>query len=199
MSDDQVRLVARAVEGDRTAMDALLRLHYDRMFAVSRRILGNDADAADATQEAMISVVRSLAKFDGRSSFGTWAYRITTNACLDELRRRRRRPAPADRDVDRDPARDHDPHTADPGAEQPIDAVADRMAIDAALAGLPEEFRVPIVLRDVGDLDYAEIAHTLGIPIGTVKSRIARGRSALAHTLRTGNHEGPSERPTLEP
>ncbi|MBI5089013.1 MAG: sigma-70 family RNA polymerase sigma factor, partial [Actinobacteria bacterium] len=92
MNDDQVTLVAEAVKGDRAAMDQLLRLHYDRMFAVSRRILGNDSDAADATQEAMISVVRSLSKFDGRSTFGTWAYRITTNACLDELRRRRRRP-----------------------------------------------------------------------------------------------------------
>jgi RNA polymerase sigma-70 factor (ECF subfamily) len=199
MSDDQVTLVARAVEGDRTAMDQLLRQHYDRMFAVSRRILGNDSDAADATQEAMISVVRSLAKFDGRSSFGTWAYRITTNACLDELRRRRRRPTLADRDSDRDPSHDHDPHTADPAAEQPIDAVAERMSIDAALGGLPEEFRVPIVLRDVADLDYAEIAHTLGIPVGTVKSRIARGRGALAVALRSGNREGPDERPTLEP
>jgi RNA polymerase sigma-70 factor (ECF subfamily) len=197
MIDDQATLVAAAMGGDRTAMDRLLRLHYDRMYAVCRRITGNEADAADAAQDAMISVVRSLAKFDGRSSFSTWVYRIATNASLDELRRRRRRPAPADRDSSREPGAglDHDTH-ADPEAGLRVEAVADRMAIDAALAGLAEEYRVPIVLRDVADFDYAEIADTLGIPIGTVKSRIARGRGALAQVLRAGNQLPPDERQT---
>jgi RNA polymerase sigma-70 factor (ECF subfamily) len=199
MSDDQATLVAAAVAGDRGAMDRLLRLHYDRMFAVCRRILGNDTDAADATQDAMISVVRSLGKFDGRASFATWAYRIATNASLDELRRRRRRPAVADRDHGRVPGHDHDMHAADREAELRVDSVGDRMALDAALAGLSEEFRVPIVLRDVADFDYAEIADTLGIPVGTVKSRIARGRGALAVALRNGNQQTPDERPTNEP
>jgi RNA polymerase sigma-70 factor (ECF subfamily) len=196
MSDEQATLVADAVRGDRSAMNELLRQQYDRMYAVSRRILGNDSDAADATQDAMISVVRSMSKFDGRSSFGTWVYRITTNACLDELRRRRRRPTLAERDPERDPSRDHDPHTADPAAERPLDRVVDKMALDAALASLPEEFRVPIVLRDVADFDYAEIAVTLGVPVGTVKSRIARGRGALAHALRAGNRAATDERPS---
>ena len=88
-----VELVESARGGDRAAMDQLLRRHHDRVFAVCRRITGNEADAADASQEALISIVRSLAKFDGRSSFGTWVYRIATNASLDELRRRRRRPS----------------------------------------------------------------------------------------------------------
>jgi RNA polymerase sigma-70 factor, ECF subfamily len=203
MSDDQATLVTAAVGGDRGAMDQLLRLHYDRMYAVSRRILGNDTDAADATQEAMISVVRSLSKFDGRSSFGTWVYRIATNASLDELRRRRRRPVLADRHsahgLGHDQAHDHDANRADPDAGLRLEAVADRMAIDAALADLPADFRVPIVLRDVADFDYAEIADTLGIPVGTVKSRIARGRGALAQLLRDGNQQTPDERPTTEP
>jgi RNA polymerase sigma-70 factor (ECF subfamily) len=203
MTDDQATLVGAAVRGDRSAMDQLLRLHYDRMYAVCRRITGNDADAADATQEAMISVVRSLTRFDGRSSFGTWVYRIATNASLDELRRRGRRPRLADRDTTSgdgaDAWSDHDARTADPDAEQRVDAIADRMAIDSALAKLPDDFRVPIVLRDVADFDYAEIASTLGIPVGTVKSRIARGRGALAQLLRDGNHEPPDERPTNNP
>ena len=87
-----------AQAGDRGALDQLLRRHYDRMHAVCRRITGNEADAADAAQEAMIAVVRGLARFDGRSAFGTWVYRIATNASLDELRRRRRRPQLAGRD-----------------------------------------------------------------------------------------------------
>src|SRR5215218_11364724 len=89
---DDRQLVAAAQAGDRAALDTLLRRHYDGVHAVCRRIAGSSRDADDAAQEAMIGIVRGLAKFDGRSAFSTWAYRIATNAALDELRRRRRRP-----------------------------------------------------------------------------------------------------------
>lgn len=187
--DDQ--LVAAAREGDRAALDTLLRRHYDRIFGVCRRITGSEADGADAAQEALIAIVRSLHKFDGRSSFGTWVYRIATNASLDELRRRRRRPQLDGRSADDRP---HD--VADPDAATRVTAIDDRLTIDAALAALPEEFRVPIVLRDLVDLDYGEIAATLDIPVGTVKSRIARGRAALARSMSPGNQSGPDERPS---
>jgi len=186
--------VSAAQAGDRAALDQLLRRHYDRMHAVCRRITGNDADAADAAQEAMIAVVRGLARFDGRSAFGTWVYRIATNASLDELRRRRRRPQLAGRD------RDHEymPEPIDPDSELRIDHLADRFEIDAALADLPEDFRLPVVLRDVADLDYAEIAEALNVPIGTVKSRIARGRAQVAATISrsSGNQHPNADRPT---
>ncbi len=190
------RLIDAAVGGDRAAMDTLLRAHYDRIFAVCRRITGSDADAADAAQEALMAVVRGLSKFDGRSSFATWIYRIATNASLDELRRRRRRPALADTDDHQLGGTDHDARLADPDSARGIDLVADRDHLEQALRQVPEEFRVPLVLRDVGDLDYAEIADTLGVPIGTVKSRIARGRAALAQIVRAGNQTDPDERPT---
>lgn len=193
---DERALIDAAIAGDRSAMDTLLRTHYDRIFAVCRRITGSDADAADAAQEALIAVVRSLAKFDGRSSFGTWVYRIATNASLDELRRRRRRPAAADPS---DLPADHDAHLADPDSARGTDLVVDRMTLDEALRQVPEEFRVPLVMRDVGDLDYAEIAATLDIPVGTVKSRIARGRAALAQIVRSGNRGDPDERPIHGP
>ncbi len=179
--------------GDRGALDQLFRIHYDRVVAVCRRITGNESDAADAAQEAMIAMVRGLPRFDGRSSFGTWAYRIATNASLDELRRRRRRPAPALRHDDQ---RSHE--LADPDAGLRLDQVADRDALDAALLAVPEDFRVPVVLRDVADLEYSEIAEMLGVPVGTVKSRIARGRGMLAVAFHQhgGNQHGESERPT---
>jgi RNA polymerase sigma-70 factor (ECF subfamily) len=141
----------------------------------------------------MIAMVRGLHRFDGRSSFSTWAYRIATNASLDELRRRRRRPMSTGGDE-----RHAGPEFADPSAVGRVDAVADRDALDDALRAVPEDFRVPVVLRDVGDLDYAEIAITLGVPIGTVKSRIARGRAMLAaaFTERAGNPAPGSQRPT---
>jgi RNA polymerase sigma-70 factor, ECF subfamily len=180
-------------------MDQLLRRHYERVHAVCRRITGTDADAADAAQEAMIAIVRAIPRFDGRSSFGTWAYRIATNASLDELRRRRRRPALADtRGRTGDGESEEMIEHADPDSMLRLDAVAERMSLDAALLALPESFRVPVVLRDVADLDYAEIAEALDVPVGTVKSRIARGRAALAAELlrSTGNSTAPAERPS---
>ncbi|MGA9278962.1 RNA polymerase sigma factor [Ilumatobacter sp.] len=176
---DDNELIEAARAGDRFALDQLLRRHYDRIHATTRRIAGATRDGDDATQEAMIKIVRSLPKFDGRSSFGTWAYRIATNAALDELRKRARRPAlHVVADSDRT---DHE--LVDDTAERRITSIADRLSLDDALAHLPDDFRSAVVLRDVIDLDYAEIAEVLEIPIGTVKSRIARGRRMLADEL----------------
>jgi len=180
-------------------------------------VVGSDADAQDALQEALIAVARGIRRFDGRSAFTTWSYRVATNACLDELRRRRRRPVP---DALGASPGDHDgPGGGDApfGRVDPLDrldghpvggrradagdggvgAVADRLEIDAALSRLPDDFRVAVVLRDLCDLDYAEIARVLDIPPGTVRSRIARGRGLLCDLL--GNPASSSDRPTASP
>jgi RNA polymerase sigma-70 factor (ECF subfamily) len=176
-------LAARAAGGDRAALETLLTRQHDRLFAICRRLTGQDADADDATQDAMIAIARNINRFDGRSKFSTWAYRIAVNTSLDELRRQRRRPAPVDDvDLDRGPAPSH---------EAAVDA---RIDVDRALRGLLPEFRSAVVLRDLLGLDYAEIAAVLGIPPGTVRSRIARGRAALADQL--GNRTPGAERPT---
>lgn len=178
--DQDAELVDAAQRGDRRALDQLLRRHHDKIHALCRRLAGNDADGADATQEALIAIVRGLPRFGGRARFSTWAYRVATNAALDELRRRSRRPVPVL------PA---EPGLAAAGTgSDPADAAV-RVDIDAALAKLPEEFRVPVVLRDVAGCDYAEIGSILRIPPGTVRSRIARGRARLAEALRT--EQGP--------
>jgi RNA polymerase sigma-70 factor (ECF subfamily) len=175
---DDRSLVAAARAGDRDALDTLLRRHHDRIHALCRRLIGNDADALDATQEALVAIVRGLPRFDGRAAFTTWAYRVATNACIDEHRRRRRRPDPIDPTTD---AVDVVVTSTDaPGDDQ---RVVDRLAVDDALAELPAEFRAAVVLRDVLGLDYAEIAEVLSVPPGTVRSRIARGRAALARRL----------------
>ena len=171
-SDDE--LVRGAIAGDRDALDALLTRHVDRLHAVCRRICGPDA-AYDATQHALIAIARSVARFDGRAAFTTWSHRIAVNAAVDEVRRARRRAVPASDHLER-----HD--VAAPRAIGP-ERVVDRLDLEAALAALPDEFRVAVVLRDVADLDYAAIAETLGVPIGTVRSRIAHGRAALAAAL----------------
>ncbi len=190
---DDRALLGAAQSGDRAALDRLIRLHYDRVLAVCRRILGNESDALDTAQEALIAMVRGLDRFDGRSAVSTWAYRIATNASLDELRRRRRRPLTVVRDSDH-PEVEH----ADPVAHAPIDLVGDREEVEVALMAVPEDFRIPVVLRDVADMEYADIAETLGVPIGTVKSRIARGRGMLAAALSSppGNRTDGPRRPT---
>ena len=181
---DDTELVSAAQAGDRAAVEDLLRRHAERIHALCRRMTGNADDADDAAQEAMLAVARGLRRFDGRSAFSTWAYRVATNACLDELRRRRRRPEPAEfTEAELVAATSDGPS-----------AVATRLDVDGALRRLPLEYRAAVVLRDLCGLDYAEIAAVLAVPIGTVRSRIARGRAALVPHL--GNPQDRDDRPT---
>ena len=188
-ASDEV-LAAAANAGDRGALEILLARHLDRVHAICRRVTGHPEDALDATQEALIAVTRGLHRYDGRSLFTTWLYRVATNAALDELRRRKRRPEPAELSDERP-----GPGWAASAGAAPVEsAVAARLDVDAALARLSPEFRAAVVLRDLCDLDYAEIAEVLDVPVGTVRSRIARGRAAIAEQLR--EPDGPPERPS---
>jgi RNA polymerase sigma-70 factor, ECF subfamily len=191
-SDETLAQAAGA--GDRGALETLLARHFDRVHAICRRVTGHPEDALDATQEALIAVSRGIHRYDGRSAFTTWLYRVATNAALDEIRRRSRRPAPVETPADMRPA------VLSPGGLGSVEsAVAARIDVDAALGSLPAEFRAAVVLRDLCDLDYAEIADALGIPIGTVRSRIARGRAALALHLGDGDPAPRASRGEPEP
>ncbi len=159
----------------------MLRLHYDTVRAVCFRIVINRADAEDATQMALISIVRALPQFDGRSKFSTWVYRIATNAALDEVRRTQRRAIPSD-----------DPVVYSGQTSGGTDGVDAQIDVSAALGLLPEEYRTALVLRHIADLEYEEIAAIQGVPIGTVRSRLSRARSQLAEIL--GNQNAFGER-----
>ena len=141
--------------------------------------------------------MKGLPRFDGRAKFTTWAYRVATNACLDELRRRARRPDPGL------PEHEHidDRFLGGSASLDPAETVSNRLDIDAGLAALPEDFRTAVVLRDVAGLDYAEIATVLDLPPGTVRSRIARGRSRLVNSISgdTGNQTPSDQRPNSDP
>jgi RNA polymerase sigma-70 factor (ECF subfamily) len=195
-SRDDATLARLAADGDRDALEVLLDRHVDRVHAICRRVLAHPEDALDASQEALVAIARSITRFDGRSAFTTWLYRIATNAAIDELRRRQRRPVPDEPGVELVATG----AAAGPGAAGIGPAEVDaRLDIDAALARLPEGFRVAVVLRDLCDLDYARIAEVLDVPPGTVRSRIARGRAALAPLLDEalpGNPGGAPDRPT---
>lgn len=174
LDSDEV-LIRAAQSGDVAALELLLERHHDRIRAVCARIVGSGADADDAAQMALIAIVKNLDKFDGRARFSTWSYRIATNAAIDEHRRRKRRAASS---LD-------DPDTAPPVAApgDVAEATVAHIEITAALEQLSEEFRIPVVLRDLGGLDYEQIGEILDLPAGTVRSRIARGRGKLADLI----------------
>jgi len=188
--DDDTQAVAAARDGDTAALESLLRRHYDRCYAICRRLLGDEQDALDATQEAMIAIARGIANFDGRSSFSTWTYRVATNAALDELRRRRRRPL-VEAPVSAGEGLNSLDQLPTSGRHDEVgDSVTARLSLDEALKRVSEDQRAAVVLRDMFDLEYAEIAEVLRVPIGTVRSRIARGRLVLAQLLE-GNEPCP--------
>jgi len=174
-------------------LEQLLRDNYSMMRAVCWRILSNESDADDATQNAMMAIVKNFSSFDERSAFSTWAYRIATNAALDELRRRRRRPLTL---LGHDNGEAMD--IADRRSEDQFSHIDAHDELSSALALIPEEYRVALVLRDVADLDYEEISHILDVPIGTVRSRIARGRGRLAGILGNENPSGERQTPDSE-
>ena len=166
-------------------MEKLLNKHYAKIFSVCRRMFNSEEDACDAAQEAVLSIVRNLPKFSQQAAFSTWAYRIAVNACLDEIAKRKRRPllTLGWRRGEKAGAEATGPVLSAPDPSDTAETAAARVDVQAALAGLREEFRVAVVLRDQGELSYEEIAELLDVPIGTVRSRIARGRAELAEKL----------------
>lgn len=174
------QLLGRVADGDHEAFTAVMTAHEDRVFAVCLRILGNREVALDATQETFLTVFRKASQFKGEAAAGTWIYRIAVNTCYDLLRKaKRRRAGPLPETYD----------PADPGAEAMVESAALRPEIERALAELPPEFRSAIVLADIEGMALPDVAEAIGVPVGTVKSRVFRGRRLLARSL--GNRSDP--------
>lgn len=175
-------LVARARDGDAEAFDALVVRYQDRVFNMSLRMLGNREDALDVSQEIFLTVYRGLDRFEERSRFGTWLYRITVNRCRDELRRRgsvkHTRPQSLDASEPCIEPAGQDATPAQHASARELEGL-----VESAIAGLPEEARETLLLRDTQDLSYDEIAAVLDVPVGTVRSRLNRARVLLKESL----------------
>ncbi|MET9465646.1 RNA polymerase sigma factor SigM [Streptomyces sp. NPDC006544] len=172
-------LLSLHAAGDPDAFGELVRRHRDRLWAVALRTLGDREEAADAVQDALVSAYRAAHTFRGESAVTTWLHRITVNACLDRARKAAsRRTAPLD-DTDR-LERLLEPHES---AEAPAERQDLHRQLLAALSTLPAEQRAALVLVDMQGYPVAEAALVLGVPVGTVKSRCARGRAKLAPLL----------------
>ncbi len=169
--EDQALLSAH-VAGDPGAFGELFRRHRDRLWAVAIRTLSDREEAADALQDAMISAFRNAGSYRGEAAVTTWLHRIVVNACLDRMRRRRARPTVPYGDVEY-PTRG-DEHSS----------TETRLDVQAALAAIAEGQRAALILVDMQDLPVAEAAEILGVAEGTIKSRCARGRVAMAQLLR---------------
>ena len=181
-------LMRAHLDGDPQAFAEIVRRHRDRLWAVALRTIGNADDAADALQDALLSAYRSAGSYRGEAAVTTWLHRIVVNACLDRIRRRQAKPTV--------PLPDDDGRAL----ASPNDPIASReTAIDvrAALAELPDEQRIALVLVDVQGHPVADVAEMLGVAVGTVKSRCARGRARLA--LRLGHLRNPDGDHRVEP
>lgn len=180
---DEGALVAAARRGDLDAFNELVLAYQDRVYNLAYRILGDSAAAEDATQETFIAAYRHLSTFRG-GSFLSWLMRTVANRCYDELRRQKRRPAISwesfgELDEEANPFLVNGHPTPEEAAQQ---AELTRF-LQAAIVTLPPDQRVVLVLSDVEGMNYQEIADTLGIPVGTVKSRLARARARLRDLL----------------
>jgi RNA polymerase sigma-70 factor (ECF subfamily) len=193
-SDTDEELVRRFRDGSADSFELLVQRHGGRVYNLCLRILGDPDEAADASQDTFLAVLRKLGTFRGDSAFTTWLHRVAVNACYDSLRGKRRRPLlqiVRDEDDERSetslPAPDH------------ADQVVFDVDVARALLEVPEEFRVVLVMAEVQDLPYEEIARVLEIPVGTVKSRVFRGRAALGRALGTSRREpSPASRASEE-
>ena len=181
MELNENRLIERASGGDPSAFNRLMEVHERRMYAVALRMCGNREDAQDCLQEAMLRIYRSISGFKGQSSFGTWVYRITMNTCLDELRRKKNK-----QNTSLDSLLDTGWSPQDESASPEKHAVQaeTRKLLHEAIRDLPDDMRSAIVLRDIQGLSYEEIAQALDINVGTIKSRISRGRDKLREKLK---------------
>lgn len=177
----QADLVQRCLEGDAAAWDALVRLHWRRVFNIAYKFVARYDDAEDLTQEIFVKLFRSIATYDRRAKFETWLTNVTRNLCIDHYRRRRREAARITNDVDLDVLTIQELASRPDATLEQRDEVA---MVRRALATLPATYREPVALRDVHELSYEEIARRLRLPEGTVKSRINRGRKELARQLR---------------
>jgi RNA polymerase sigma-70 factor (ECF subfamily) len=184
---EDIELLNRYLGGDIAAFDELVRAHEDRVFGICLRMMRDREAALDAVQETFVTVFRKADRYQAKAAFSTWLYRVAVNTCYDQMRRsKRRRAEPLPETMD----------PADPRSADPIHAAELRPDIEKALSEIPEEFRAAVVLVDLEGLSLEQAAQILDKPVGTIKSRLFRGRKLLAEVL--GNLRAGSRHPREE-
>jgi RNA polymerase sigma-70 factor (ECF subfamily) len=185
-------LIERCLAGDQQAWDSIVRQHWRKVFNVAYKFVGKHDEAEDLTQDIFFKIFKSLQTFDRRANFQTWLISVSRNLCIDHYRSVRKERETIDRDVD---AGDLSPVAREMGPYKELEHSDQRALLRRALQELPVSLRSAVMLRDIKELSYQEIAEQLGLPEGTVKSRINRGRLELARQIQRIQAKGGSGRP----
>jgi RNA polymerase sigma-70 factor (ECF subfamily) len=185
-------LIERCLSGDQVAWDQIVRQHWRKVFNLAYKFVGRHDEAEDLTQDIFLKIFKALRTFDRRANFQTWLISISRNLCIDHYRSVRKERETMARDVD---ASDLSPVSRERSPLNQLEQVDLKQIIRQALAELPPALRQAVVLRDLQEFSYQEIADQLGLPEGTVKSRINRGRFELARQLRRLQNQAPASKP----
>jgi RNA polymerase sigma-70 factor (ECF subfamily) len=184
-------LIEQCLSGDQAAWDTVVRQNWRKVFNVAYKFVGKHDEAEDLTQDIFLKIFKALASFDRRANFQTWIISISRNLCIDHYRSVRKERQTIAREVD---AADLQPVSSDRGPYAAAEHQDLRVLLRQALQVLPVTLRTAVVLRDLQELSYQEIADRLGLPEGTVKSRINRGRLELARQLKRLQDKQPAAR-----
>lgn len=176
-------LIARLQKRDEAAFEELIRQYEKKVYTLCFRMCGNSEDAEEAAQDAFLALWRGIDRFRQESSLSTWIYRLATNACIDTLRRRKKQSGSVSLD---DEELFVDAVDTSPQPQETVEHRETQKLLQVGLSALPEEYRKVLILREIEGLSYTEIAESASIELGTVKSRISRGRSLLRNFL-SGN------------
>jgi RNA polymerase sigma-70 factor, ECF subfamily len=179
-------LIQRCLAGDQVAWEQIVRQHWRKVFNIAYKFTGKHDEAEDLTQDVFLKIFKSLDTFDRRANFQTWLVSVSRNLCIDHYRSVRKERETIDRAVDPGELAPVAPTTSPHTALEQRDRVA---LLRKAMDHLPPTLRSAVLLRDIQELSYQEIADRLSLPEGTVKSRINRGRTELARQIRRIRHE----------
>lgn len=180
---DERELIARLQKRDEAAFEELIRQYEKKVYTLCFRMCGNSEDAEEAAQDAFLALWRGIDRFRQESSLSTWIYHLATNACIDTLRRRKKQSGSVSLD---DEELFVDAVDTSPQPQETVEHRETQKLLQEGLSALPEEYRKVLILREIEGLSYTEIAESASIKLGTVKSRISRGRSLLRNFL-SGN------------
>lgn len=182
--ENEKDLIIQSISGDIKSFEALIKGYQKMAYNVAYRIMGNEEDAKDMTQEAFIKVYRNIKGFRMDSSFSTWMYRIVMNTCKDELRKKKMKVISIDQPITTDDGQmqmELEDHGLKP--DEIVESRETQKEVHEALQEIKETNRVVVVLRDIKGFSYAEISEIIDVPVGTIKSRINRGRQELKTIL----------------
>jgi RNA polymerase sigma-70 factor, ECF subfamily len=186
-SADSDALIERCLKGDQQAWDQIVRQYWRRVFNVAYKFVGRHDEAEDLTQDVFLKIFKSLGTFDRRANFQTWLVSVSRNLCIDHYRSVRKERETIDRDVNAD---DLSPVSVEVSPHVALERRDLAQELRRALQQLPETLRTAVVMRDIQELSYQEIADRLSLPEGTVKSRINRGRHELARQITRIREQG---------